>query len=589
MYLYGVSMFNKMSKYLSVFALVTTSLVVADQPSQTLCYYWENARLNQMMVSELESFRSVIKSEYAPYEWKSELFGWDIDCAIDSAIGEVYANPCMDVKNYHQVVAKLLLSMKDYHVSPIFYSTEESSLPFRVVGDQGRYFIAEIDYSRLDPFVYPLHVGDELLEMNGEDVEEIVDRIRATMTANQDNHTDDRLAEILLTYRNGMTGDPIETGSVVIKVDSMYTGISSYQISWEHNKEEIAQVKNPRALPLAGKIDYKTVFRGDMLSPVADSHQGLSSGIGNKESVLPDLGKVIWRNEDSNLFQAYIYRNFDGALVGFLRIPTYMAEIEEIIELVDIINKFEDLTDGLVIDQMSNGGGNLFYAYALASMLTDKPIQAPLHQVKLTPEEIYLATMLKKDLANVKTDEEAISILGGHIAGYPVTYQLVLMLRNWADMMIEDWGNGQILSRPLPLYGIDKINPSPFARYTKPIIMLINELDFSCADIVPAIMQDSGRARLMGQNTAGAGGFVTFKQHSGQLGVAGFSMTGSLMIRADGSKIESVGVRPDVMYYPWEMDFRFNYYGFVNQINDEIYYHIEAEDSWFDEDDFFPW
>lgn len=564
-------MFYKMSKYLSIFSLITSSMVIAEDPQPLPCYFCENGSLNSMMVSELESFRSVMKSEYAPYEWKSELFGWDIDWAIDEAIESVESTPCMNVKQYHQVVSKLLLSTKDYHVSPIFYSTESSTLPFRVVGDGQNYYIADVDYSKLDPMVYPLYIGDRLISMNGVPVAELVAEIRRTMTADQDNHTDDRLAEMLLTKRAGISGQPIETGNVVIEVESAYTGEVSYQVAWEHQNEEISQLKHPRAISINGKLDYKTLFRGDMAAPVADLSRGEMSAIGNKNSVLPDLGKVIWRNDESNLFQAYIYRNFDGALVGFLRIPTYMAEIEEIIELVDIINRFEETTDSLVIDQMSNGGGNIFYGYALASMLTDKPIQVPLHQVKLTPEEIYMATMLKKDLANVKNDDDAMNVLGSHIAGYPVTYQLVVMIRNWAEAMIEDWNNGEVLSRPLPIYGVDKVNPSPFARYTKPIIMLINELDFSCADLMPAILQDNDRAILMGQNTAGAGGFVTFKQNNSQLGVAGFSMTGSIMIRSDGSKIESVGVEPDISYSPDEVDYRFNYYGFVSYLNDVVY------------------
>jgi C-terminal processing protease CtpA/Prc len=77
--------------------------------------------------------------------------------------------------------------------------------------------------------------------------------------------------------------------------------------------------------------------------------------------------------------------------------------------------------------------------------------------------------------------------------------------------------------------------------------MMIDELDFSGGDATPAILQDYGRVKLVGVNTAGAGGTVEQFSSKGMFPVS-YSLTTSLMVRPGGRLVENYGVKPDIEF-----------------------------------------
>ena len=199
-------------------------------------------------------------------------------------------------------------------------------------------------------------------------------------------------------------------------------------------------------------------------------------------------------------------------------------------------------TGALVIDQLNNPGGSAWFMYALASMLSDKPLMTPKQQMMLTSSDIYFALEVVDELEEISTDEEAMQAMGETLGGYPVSFVMIQNFRKFFNFILSEWHEGRMFTQSSYLFGFDYLQPHPKAQYTKPILVLVNSLDFSCGDFFPAIMQDNQRATILGTQTAGAGGYVLGHEFSNIFGVDAFRFTGSIAERINTNPIENLKV-----------------------------------------------
>lgn len=569
------------------------SLIMAFAMSLSASLTWAapaitSMQKQQQMLSTLDYIRDIYQSNYAPAEWKAKHLGWSLQNEIDLAKAVVQANPNMSLSEYQAVLKKFFQSTKDYHVSVAFYGTERASLPFSVMSAQGRYFIVYIDRAKLPASSFPFAVGDELLSMDGTPVAQLAENLRVA----GDNgvlETDKAISEIYLTRRvaKAFVG-PVPKGAVVLEVKRKSDQkILKHQMLWNYTAESIPDFSFQSALgervkeyPLAQRL-----AKTEMSSPLAKSFMTEGTdlfGIGLRRGYLPELGEKIWESDSSKLFDAYIYRNSANKLIGYVRIPNYVCAVvdtnrseqknpaECLAEFAEIMAKFEKTTDGLVIDQLNNPGGSVFYLYALASTLTDQPLYAPVHRFTINQSDVAENMSLLAQLATITTEEAAKKAFGETIHGYPVTYQMVQHMTNYANFVIAEYKAGRQLTQPHFLWGVDQINPHPTSRYTKPVLLLTNALDFSGGDFFPAILQDNKRVTIMGTRTAGAGGYVRFLEFPNILGVVGFSFTGSIAERINSNPIENLGVTPDIPYVLTTDDLQYNFRDYVKAVNSEI-------------------
>jgi hypothetical protein len=527
-------------------------------------------KLQKRMIRFVDSVADVYDSMYAPALWKKEFSNWTMDAQVSIAKEKILAKS-LSISEYQKVVNELILSMKDFHVSVKFHATESARLPFMIRGAEGRYFIVHIDKTKLSDADFPFAIGDEIVEMNGKSVDLIVKELKGNLGGNT-SETDQALAEMSLTSRSAARAHIVPKGAV--EVTFLKDGKKvTRQLSWEYKKETVSRSniksnKSNEKRSLAPKLEMSSQIALDFANEAATENK---FGLGTRTSYLPSLGTKIWESDKSFHHDAYIYLNDKKELIGYVRIPKYGAGEKESLQFKEIMKKMAKTTDKLVIDQLNNPGGSVFYLYSLVSMLTDKPVAAPKHYMAINQSMIIEANKSLRELSTIKNIEELKKAMGADtISGYPASMTFLEFMKSYYQFQIDEWNKGKTLTTPFHLYGVDKINPHPEVQYKKPILLLVNELDFSGGDFFPAIMQDNKRATIMGVRTSGAGGYVIGVDIPNQLGVGGFRYTGSLADRIDNTPIENLGVTPEIKYSLTPKDYQGNFEGFKTKIQETI-------------------
>ncbi|MFI5344212.1 MAG: protease-like activity factor CPAF [Chlamydiales bacterium] len=545
------------------------------------------------MVSDLECIKRTMQVQYAPSEWKKQLLNWDLGVEFAKAADRIREHPAITTKDFQQIVRDFLGSTQDYHVSAVFYSTESAALPFSIKTIDGKPYIAWIDADEWPSDQKIIQLGDELIEFDGRLIQGVLDELKHNSGRLGDSPTDQSLADRKLTLRLGRSGDKIPQGILSITTQSPVDGeIHRSHLQWDYKPEKIASPWDfsflagdifshffPRKPTLEERINAALKKH----SMIASLHQTrlaenqLRYGeLGAAKSFLPMLGHPIWKYDHTGSAQldnkdlpykinwfAYIYKNEEGHSIGCLRIPHYSGEDEDFTNLLPLIAYLEKHTDALVIDQLNNPGGYVFFMHDLLSLLTPYPLLTPKHQVAINQKEVMEAVEEMDELQfYLSLNEEDKSAathnkILGNVLGY---YQFI----------IDEWNAGHVLTQPTHIGGVEAIQPHPYIRYTKPILMLINELDFSAGDFAPAILHDNQRAVLMGARTAGAGGAVTHFSFPNRYGIQKISFTETIAERVNLQKIENLGVIPDIEYQLTEEDLRNSYQSYKTAINQAI-------------------
>jgi hypothetical protein len=545
------------------------------------------------MLNDLTYIKNVFEIRYAPFLWKKKYLKWDLEREFASAKAQIVILSRPSLKEYHKILKTFFYSTRDYHVSVDFFATESAYLPLDIRGAGGRYFIVHIDRPALPAEKYPVFVGDELLSFNEKPIQQVLDKLCHAEYNPNPTPTDQALTQGLLTYRSAERGHQVPKGDVVLGVVSKETGeLRSVTVPWSYTEEmvtDFCRLASNKDFPhfdlsLLEKSSSPTSYLSREATfggwkPRTEVGASLTCEnnyvIGAKKSFLPELGKPVWRAKKDSPFDAYIFLTPEFRKVGYVRIPTFGGSEEDANALVELIKKFERETEALVVDQLNNPGGILGYLYAVLSMLSDQPLTTPKHRQTLTQEDVFTAYVQMKMLEDVKTDKDAQATLGETLFGYPVTKKLSDTIVKDCEFVIHQWSKGNLFTDEAHLSGMEFIDPHPQINYTKPLLVLTNELDFSCADFFPAILQDNGRAVILGATTSGAGGFVFSDSFPNQTAIQSFRYTASIAFRKNKKPIENLGVTPDIQYTITPEDFQTDYAPYKKKI-------LEVVDSFFE-------
>lgn len=497
-------------------------------------------------LSDAQTLLGLIAHRYAPLEWKESHLGLSFEQLAGDLLALVEGE--MADEDYFAAMAGFVGSLEDAHTSLIIPSTKTARLGFTVDTVGGEVVIDSIDRRILPVPSFPFVEGDVLVSIDGVPATKARDAMKRYRGLGSDA-AEERIFASWLTARSQRLLPHVPGGTAWLVIRSRKAGTQTkIALPWIVEGFGLAKVQGT-AVPLAsGQEDLLPEEGADGQHPPLERMRRLvaddvaeASGMGKPRPFFP-----MWPGfEDikgSPLFAGTF--ELSGHRIGFLRIPTWSAPnaAQIVAFLANQIPEFDKTTDALVIDQTNNGGGSLCYLEVVTSMFLREPIPKMLFRIRANRTWLMIF-------------EEA---LGGIPPGNPdaaAVRQIVYALRN-------AMAHGASLTDPFPLCSVaESLTPAKRAEgtpiaYTKPILLLVNELDASAADVFPALLQDGGRATLLGARTMGAGGNVV---KVGPMGNSDFSVriTESLMWRpkavADGkggttNYIENVGVTPDIPY-----------------------------------------
>ena len=433
-------------------------------------------------------------------------------------------------------------------------------------------------------------IGDEILEINGLKVAQVVENYINNNLGGDFSSTGYTLAARHIFTNLAELGVKVPKGDLKLKLKNNDLS-SSYEINakWIYFPEKVSQaplVKAPKYNLAADFIDEVVVenslenllhknFKIEVaqkVKPLKHNHNRAGADILTQKdfrhkSFLPPLGEIYWETSLNEEIYAYIFKA-NTQIVGYLCLPTfskrgYSAE-NYLISLEKVLEKFNKYAESVVIDITDNTGGNMLFMYQLMSYLSSKPLEIPKHIEYVDQEMCFKMANLKLKLKSLVSNN---AVKHEKIYGQEVTLNFIKNLNLYADTIIGLWNEGQIVTPPLHLFGIDLIEPSKYANIgDKPLYILTNNYCFSCADYFAAILKDNQRAVLIGEKTAGAGGYVNSYSYPNSLGVKSCSLTGSLGVRSNGEIIENRGIDPDVLYKISVSDLQTGYQNYIKFI-----------------------
>jgi hypothetical protein len=362
-------------------------------------------------------------------------------------------------------------------------------------------------------------------------------------------------SKIVSRYQSGMPyahqiGD---TAAVVVRRQN--GNLETYQIPWTKSGTPITSV-GPVPAPQAGAAlqarkkaqdesgnepDYMQPLR--MLQNVRLPDQ-TSISLGSRTPLFNLPAGFVRRlgGATSDVFYSGTFKS-GGYNIGFIRIPSYspISTSTAISQFRAEIAYFQANTDGLIVDDMHNPGGSVCYVEQLLSYLMPTPFRVLGFEIRATESWVYSLSVTYAQQFGASQD----------------VIDLYTFLLNQLETA---YANNRGKTAPLPLCSTSLMrdpatdSSGKMIAYTKPVMVLTDEMSASSADEFPAIFQDNGRGPIFGMRTMGAGGSVVNYQATnyseGQTRVTVSQMNRKLpIVTSDyptAPYVENIGVRPDI-------------------------------------------
>jgi hypothetical protein len=493
-------------------------------------------------LSDFQQLVSMVKAGYGPLRYKKEAIALDLETVAKQYESKIEASGTN--RDFYYLLLQFIAEFRDSHFGASLPTSQVASLPFSTDLVDGKVLVDGVDLIKTLMMGISLEKGDEVVALNGVPIGQVLDELQKFIPAGY-AATSRRVAAMAVSWRRGMRL-PVPQGPVAVTVRKLGSSAEEVlNLEWHLTGEPMDEAEKPKpqlgfASPRAR--DYDMISTNDFWAEFGDPRFERGFQCSGKTRIMPPENAVVVMTDP---IVAYYYATPKGN-IGYLRIPEYQAlnpktgqsEFEVRFQQYEYaVSVFEKETVGLVIDQDHNCGGSVEFLHKVVSLFFDKPV-APMQFRLLGSKQEAI------DFRNWLNE------LSPNTIGFE-------NLKKTLGLIETAWKTKAFMTPKTSISGAESIYPNP-VRYSKPILMLIDELSGSGGDAFPAMMQGYGRAKLLGTRTMGAGGHVSAQPplNYSRLNVR---MTKSLFYRPDGVAVENNGAVPDFAYRPTGEDFTKGY------------------------------
>ena len=557
-----------MHRKLGLALLFVLSVLVTPHAQETLT--------SKQRIADLEQLAALYAKNYAPYEWKRDVIGFDL-YRLTPWLQQIHHADDLD---FQEALIEYVASLNDAHDVIAFPTTFFVSLGFSVDIYDGKVLIDSINRLLLPASLFPFNVGDELVSLDGTSAQALIAAFRKyAIAANQ--RSTDRLAasrivsrsqqimphivdlgdDARIVVRNGTTGaistfvvpwrksgipvysqGPVPSprrgnGQIFLPSDAQSAGLTAEGASLPGILHVASGAPTDDTLP-----EYMTPLR-DLNNVSLPKDYLAVLGVGLRAPIFAPPPGFIQRlgTQPADFFYSGTFVS-GGLRIGFIRIPT-MSPPSAAVALQQLdaeINYFNANVDALVVDVMRNPGGVVSFVEAISQRFIPVTFQTTGFQIRATGAWLFnFAAMLSSARSNPATPPNVLANLEQNF-----------------NEVLRAFNENRGLTSPLSLNPTGSLTLTSVAHaYRGPLLLLVDEFSASGGDAFASIIQDNNRGPLLGFRTMGAGGSVvgvpaTAYTESISRYTASLMHRGRLIHTPDfppAPYIENIGVRPDIV------------------------------------------
>jgi C-terminal processing protease CtpA/Prc len=547
----------------------------------------DSAQLRQLDTDEraqdFDQLLSLFKAYYGPYEYKERVLG--INIAETAARLKAQALQAKTDEEFASYVFQFGATLRDGHVQIALENSANGILRYKVpviITPVEKHAIVAVADPKLKDFE-GLVAGTEILEIDGKSPFDYLPTILKYRSSARDLSNQHYIL-YALQRPSYMTDLKPTSPTVRLKIKTAQGETRVHELPW------IVDRYNPALSNLPGQsalLDLRVPFAQDINSAVDAGAKGHIRQMGAVDpffltpqtqarfkfvKVYPsDAYRKAYdlKDHEKPPIYAALYK-YQGKTVLLVREAAYYQEDfkpEVYLKAYQaLLDEYQDIADVLVLDQTHNPGGS--YCSEFYNIFArDNDVQSAeilntdrkwINELKVTDSE------LSKDPNSPKFFTEA-------------------LVAAWGRSVEKAYDANLPLSEAIPLFSGTMFAQKQKMNWTKPMLVLIDELAGSCGDMFPMLVKANKRAKLFGQTTMGLGGNVEEVGYLTNSRIP-ISMTRGLFFAynpnaqpTDADFVENNGVTPDIPYEHTVADFRAGFVNYVKTFSDRALEALAAE------------